>query len=110
MLVKLYQKLRGKIERLKERKERGRVNVARYALELIALRILIQSIVLPHFLLLGPFKTFTSFARKDDRGSWIDSYDDFIVSNKVNIKGVVAIILIGLAAIFIFIYLPIFYI
>lgn len=110
MLVKLYQKLKEKIERLKERKKRGRVGSARYFLELIILRVIIQLIVFPHFLFLGPFKTFTAFARKDDRGSWIDSYDDFIVANKINLKGILAIILIALTAIFIFIYLPIFYI
>lgn len=88
----------------------GRVSPVLYVLEYFFLRVVIQMIVTPHFMLLGPFKTFTAFARTDEHGSWIDSYNDFIVSNRITVSGILSLILIGIVAVIVFIYLPVFYI
>lgn len=110
MLVRQYRRLRNRLEKLREAFIRRDVSAPHYYSEYIGLRILIQLIVTPHFLLLGPFRTFTTFARKDEQGSWIDSYNDFIVSNRITVTGILALVLIGLVTIFVFIYLPIVYI
>ncbi|MFH0830738.1 MAG: hypothetical protein V1895_01630 [Parcubacteria group bacterium] len=110
MLVKTYRRLRNRLEQLREAYARRDVSAPHYYSELMGLRILIQLIVMPHFLLLGPFRTFTTFARKDEQGSWIDSYNDFIVSNRISITGILTLALIALVAIIVFIYLPIVYI
>ncbi len=110
MLVKAYHKLKTRLDRVKERKLSGQINPVSYYFQFALLRVAVQIIVIPHFFLLGPFKTFTTFARKDDQGSWIDSYNEFIITDKITVKGIIALILIALTAIFIFIYLPIFYI
>lgn len=110
MLVRTYRRLRNLLERLREAFGRHEVSALHYYLEYFGLRVLIQLIVTPHFLLLGPFKTFTTFARKDEQGSWIDSYNEFIVSNRISATGILALILIAVTAIVVFIYLPIIYI
>jgi|GEM_PF-6506515 len=110
MLARMYRSLRNKLERVREARATGQIGGLRYYSSVIGLRILIQLIITPHFMLLGPFKTFTSFARKDEQGTWIDSYDDFIVSNRVSIAGVVSLVLIGILTVLAFIYLPIIYI
>ncbi|MDP2587644.1 MAG: hypothetical protein Q8P33_02630 [bacterium] len=110
MLKKIYQKLTTRLDRLKERHEAHKISAAHFYVSLVGLRVLIQLLILPHFLLLGPFKTFTEFARKDEQGSWIDSYNDFIVANRISVTGIIALVLIAIVAITVFIYLPIIYI
>src|SRR3990172_10796584 len=108
MLVRAYRRLRSRLDKLRTNHLLGRVSLASYLLQYWLLRIVIQIIVTPHFMLLGPFKTFTTFARTDERGSWIDSYNDFIFSNLITISGIVSLVLIGITAILVFIYLPVF--
>jgi hypothetical protein len=110
MFVKAYRYFKSKLDRLKYDYAAGKVSKSRYVLKVSFLRIIIQLIVLPHFLLLGPFKTFVTFARKDETGSWIDSYNDFVISNRISIRGILALIMIAVVAILVFIYLPILYI
>jgi hypothetical protein len=110
MFVKAYRYFKSKLDTLKLNYAAGTVSKGMYVLKILFLRIVIQLIVLPHFLLLGPFKTFVTFARKDETGSWIDSYNDFVISNRISIRGIVALILIGVVAVLVFIYLPILYI
>jgi len=110
MLAKMYRALRGRLERLRDAYATHQIGALQYYSAYIGLRILIQLILTPHFLLLGPFKTFVSFARKDDTGSWIDSYNSFIVSNRITMAGIVALVLIAVVTIIVFIYLPIIYI
>lgn len=110
MLARMYRALRTRLERLRDRRAAGQISGLHYYSSYIGIRVLIQLIITPHFMLLGPFKTFTSFARKDEQGSWVDSYNDFIVSNRISVAGIVALVLIGILTIVIFIYLPIIYI
>ncbi len=110
MLVRAYRRLRSRLDHLKTERMLGRVSPLWYVLQLVVLRILMQLAVTPHFMLLGPFKTFTTFARTDEHGSWIDSYNDFIVSNRITLSGIISLVLIAIFAIIVFIYLPVFYI
>ncbi|MFO0704871.1 MAG: hypothetical protein U0517_02770 [Candidatus Andersenbacteria bacterium] len=110
MLVKIYRVLKARLDRLRERHAAHTISNPRYYLSYSGYRVLIQLIISPHFLLLGPFKTFTAFARKDEHGSWIDSYNDFVVSNRVTVTGIIALALIGIVTILVFVYLPIIYI
>ena len=110
MFVRPYRYFKRHLDRLRESYSRGEITGASYYARALVLRSLVQLIVFPHFLLLGPFRTFTTFARKDDRGSWIDSYNDFVISNRITLTGLVSLVLIAIIAILVFIYLPIFYI
>jgi hypothetical protein len=110
MFVKAYRYFKSKLDLLKYDYAAGKVRKSRYLVQIFFLRVIIQLIVLPHFLLLGPFKTFVTFARKDETGSWIDSYNDFVISNHISIRGIVALIMIAVVAVLVFIYLPILYI
>lgn len=110
MLVKIYRNLKAATERDRLRREAGQLGAVRYWVRRVWLRFVTQLIIFPHWLLLGPFKTFTEFARKDEGGAWIDSYDQFVVSNRVTFGGVIAVLLIAALAVVIFIYLPIIYI
>jgi hypothetical protein len=110
MFVRPYRYLKAHLDRLRQLYSRGEITSASYYARLLVLRTLMQLIVFPHFLLLGPFKTFTTFARKDDRGSWLDSYNEFVISNRITLTGVISLILIAVVAVLVFIYLPIFYI
>jgi hypothetical protein len=109
-MVRTYRKLKIRLDSAKADHARGQWSGIGYVLTAVGLRIAIQLMVLPYFLLLGPFQTFTQFARTDESGSWIDSYNDFIVSNRITIGGIVSIVLIAVIAILTFIYLPIFYV
>lgn len=109
MLVRAYRFFKRKLDRLKQRRLQGTISTPAFYLKLFFLRILLQLIVFPHFMLLGPFKTFTTFARKNDTGDWIDSYNDFIISNRITTTGVISLVLIAIVAILVFVYLPIFY-
>ena len=110
MLVKIYRNLKAAAERDRLRREAGEIGPVHYWLMRISRRFLIQIIIFPHWILLGPFKTFTQFARKDEGGAWIDSYDQFVISNRVTLQGVFAVLLIAVLAVVVFIYLPIIYI
>lgn len=110
MFVSLYHKLKKVLEQLIKGHENGRIAGIFFYPLLFVLRVLIQIIVTPHFLMLGPFKTFITFARKDERGSWIDSYNDFIISNRITAWGIISLILIAVVAVVVFVYMPIFYI
>jgi len=110
MFIRAYKAVRDRFDALKEARAQGRVSELFYLVRYVFFRTVMELLVLPHFLLLGPFKTFTTFARKDNQGSWIDSYNDFIIQNKISVTGVIALILIALIAILVFVYLPIIYI
>ena len=109
MLVKLYKKLKMKLDHVRSAQKKGKKNALIAIFQRFVLRILIQIIVFPHFMLLGPFKTFTHFARTDEQGTWIDSYNEFVVSNRITIGGLASIVLIGIVAVLTFIYLPVLY-
>lgn len=91
-------------------RDAGQSSTIAFWIRRAAFRVVIQAIVFPRWLLMGPFRTFTQFARKDEGGIWIDSYDEFIVTNRVTLNGIVLLVLIGLLAVLVFIYLPILYI
>lgn len=109
-MVRAYRRLKAKLDSLKATHARGALKGVGYAVQIVGLRLLIQLMILPYFLLLGPFQTFTQFARTDEHGSWIDSYNDFIVSNRITVGGIISIVLIAVVAVLTFIYLPIFYV
>ena|SRR3990167_1351012 len=110
MLVKLFRKLKGHMDRDRDRRQKGQLDFLTFLVKRAIWRLLIQIIIFPHWLFLGPFKTFTEFARKDEGGMWIDSYNEFVITNRITLDGILAIFLIALVAILVFIYLPILYI
>jgi len=110
MLIRLYRKLKSAMDRDRMLRDTGRSSTLAFWIRRAAFRLVIQIIVFPRWLLLGPFRTFTQFARRDEGGAWIDSYDEFIVSNRVTLRGVVLLMLVALLAVVVFIYLPVIYI
>lgn len=110
MLVSLYRKLKSAMDRDRMLHDSGKTSTLAFLIRRAGLRAAVQVIIFPRWLLLGPFRTFMQFARKDEVGAWIDSYDQFIVTNRVTFTGVIMLLLIALLAVLVFIYLPIVYI
>lgn len=110
MFVSAYQKIRIKIEAIRNKCKKASIFLkALYKIEIFFLYFLILIITFPRYLFLGPVASFELFAQRTPSGTWLDSYTEYVAYHKVTLIGilfVIGLIIWGLIVYFLF---PIFF-